>query len=305
MKNIKISKKFLSMLTAGMIMATPVIANSESNKSEKNNETEFTLVMQEKDVKPLTLDEYTRGVDGAYSYLSKYIRYDNMQADLQCLYYLVNREYMPIEVEEYLIENGIVYETNIEEQKYENFVRAYNLINVIADYNQSTIRKTSDINEIIDVSMLCYGKNDINLVFDMNKNYFIAYRIGRFDNPYYRQVFKQLTTLNGAEKSGNASELSVGARWLAQNSIGGGVMQLLRDDMQEDFTRSELDQYFVREELNQGQWILRSDISLDLNCLKNELEEEVFEFGQLWHFVYDEVNDDIMRTFEIDCTKRK
>ena len=305
MKNIKISKKLLSMLTAGVLMATPVMANAESNESENTNESEFTLVVQEKEIKPLTYEEYYLGVKKAYEYLVQFINYDGMQGDLQCLYYLTNRAYIPSDVEERLISEGIVFRTNMDEGEFESFMRAYNLINVIADYNQSAIRDNDDIDMMIDVSMLCYGAADSKLVHNMHENYFKAYKNGRFDNEYYQMVFKQLTTLNAAEKACNADELSVGARWLAQNSIGGGVMQMLRDDMQEDFPREELDKYFVASELNQGQWILREDISLDLNCLKNELEVEVFNFAQLWHFVYDTVNNDLFKTFEVDCTKSK
>ena len=302
---IRLNKKLLSMLTAVTLMTTPVVAGANNSEEENTNENGFELVQQTKDIIPLTMVDYTLGIQNAYAYLTQFINYDNMQGDLQCLYYLVNREYMPKEDEADLINKGIVFETNFDEQKYENFVRAYNLINVIADYNQSTIRCTEDINKMIDVSKLCYDEADAKLVHDMHVNYFNAYQNGRFDNEYYRMVFKQLTTLNAQEHAGNASELSVGARWLAENSIGGGVMQLLRDDMQMDFPREELDKYFVKSELNKGQWILRDDISLDLRCLQNELEVEVFNFGELWAFVYDHVNDDIMKTFEIDCTKRK
>ena len=304
MKNLKITKKLLSMLTAGVLMVTPVMANADSEVENTNNN-EFKLIKQDKEFKPLNMNEYFEGVKNSYNYLVQFINYDNMQEDLQCLYYLVNREYIQKEDEEELISTGIVYETNFDEQKYENFMRAYNLINVIADYNQSTIRETDDVEKIIDVSKLCYSADDVKLVHDMHMNYFKAYKTGRFDNEFYQEVFKQLTTLNAAEQRTNADSLSVGARWLAQNSIGGGVMQLLRDDMQEDFSRKELDRYFVKGELNKGQWILRDDISLDLNCLKNELELEVFNFGELWTFVYDLVNNDIMKSFEVDCRKSK
>ena len=305
MKNIRISKKLLSMLTAGVLMATPVMAHTEEVNEESTNETEFTLVIQEKDFTPLTIDEFYLGVKNAFEYLKEFIEYDSLQQDLQCLYYLTNRDYITGDDERELIANGFVFETDFSEQKYENFMHAYNLINVIADYNQSVIRDTDDINKMIDVSKLCYGDADKDLVHNMHENYFNAYKNGRYDNEYYQMIFKELTTLNAYEKAGNADELSVGARWLAQNSIGGGVMQLLRDDMQEDFNRKELDKYFVKSELNKGQWILRDDISLDLNCLKNELECEVFDFGELWHFVYDTVNNDIMKSFEIPCTKSK
>ena len=308
MKNLNLRKlftKLLSLGTAVVLMHTPVMGHAEEVNEESTNDSEFTLVMQEKEFTPLAFDEYYAGVSASYEYLSKFIEYDTLQQDLQCLYYLTNREYMPKETEEDLINNGIVYKTSIDEQKYENFMRAYNLINVISDYNQSVIRNTDNIDDMIDVSNICYGDYDKKLVHNMHENYFNAYKAGRFDNEHYQMVFKQLTTLNAYEKAGNAAELSVGARWLAQNSIGGGVMQLLRDDMEEDFPRSELDKYFVKAELNKGQWILRDDISLDLNCLKDELEVEVFNFGELWHYVYDTVNNDILKTFEVDCTKSK
>ena len=303
-KNFDFRQRLLSILTAGMILVTPTIGKADSN-TENDNEQEFALVMQEKDFTPMTIEEYRLGIKEAYNYLKMFIDYDYLQQDLQCLYYLVNRDYLTGATEEDLINNGIVFETSINEQKFENFMHAYNLLNVIADYNQSMIRDTNNICEMIDVSMLCYGSYDRKLTHNMHENYFQAYKNGRFNNEYYEMVFKQLTTLNAYEKAGNASELSVGARWLAQNSIGGGVMQLLRDDMQEDFPRSELDKYFDKAELNHGQWILKDDISLDLNCLKNELEEEVFNFGELWHFVYTTVNNDIMKSFEVDCTKSK
>ena len=296
MKNVKFSKKLLSMLTAGVLMATPVMANADSNE-DTNTNNGFELIKQDKEFRPLNMNEFFDGVKSSYDYLSQFISYDNMQEDLQCLYYLVNREYIQKEDEEELINSGYVYETNFDEQKYENFMRAYNLINVIADYNQSTIRETEDVTKLIDVSNLCYSEDDIKLVHDMHMNYFNAYQNGRFDNEYYQMVFKQLTTLNAAEQAGNASELSVGARWTAQNSIGGGVMQLLRDDMQEDFTTEELYQYFDRTQLNMGQWILRDDLTFDLNCL-SEHEYEVFNFGQLWVFVYDKVNNDMLRELE-------
>ena len=306
MKNINFRQRFLSIITAGMLLVTPTIGHTDDNKNEDNNsEQEFTLVMQEKEIKPMTIEEFRLGVKEAYDYLKVFIDYDDLQKDLQCLYYLVNRDYIKGDVEKELINNGIVYETSIDEQKFENFMYAYNVLNLIADYNQSVIRKTNSLSEMIDVSMLCYGEYDRKLVHNMHENYFNAYKNGRFNNEYYQMIFKQLTTLNAYEKDGNASELSVGARWLAHNSIGGGVMQLLRDDMQEDYQRSELDKYFDKAELNHGQWILKDDISLDLNCLKSELEEEVFNFGMLWNFVYTNVNNDIFKTFEVNCTKTR
>ena len=103
MKNVKISKKLLSMLTAGVLMATPVMANAD-NENENTNTNEFKLVQQTREITPMTTVEYTLGIQSSYEYLTKFINYDNMQGDLQCLYFLTNRAYMPKEVEEEVME---------------------------------------------------------------------------------------------------------------------------------------------------------------------------------------------------------
>ena len=403
MKNLNLRdlfKKLLSLGTAFALMQTPVMAKGEGEETEKTNEDNFVLVMQNKEIAPMTLEEYRLGVQNAYAYLSQFINYDNMQGDLQCLYYLVNREYMDDGLEEELINNGIVYETNFEEQKYDTFIRSYNLINMISEYNQSTIQNLdnkidlakvqyesydkdllryylnkvindvdytildaivdynniiekddvtkvidlddmcvsydakineyltkvinddnydlrmaiSDYNEalnsgitdeLIDVSKLCYDEYDSKLVHDMQVNYIKAYQAGIIDGEYFEMVFKQLTNLNAREHAGNVAELSVGARFIAQNVIGGEFMQMIRDFLGERYSKQELSEYFVLAELNKQQWILREDKPLEFGCLKNELEVAVWYFAQAWSYVYDHVNDDIMKTFENDCIKSK
>ena len=312
MKNIRINKKILSMLSAITLMATPVLGSSESIDENTNNN-EFALVQVAKEKSPMTFEEFALGVKKAYDELSLKIGYSGMQEHLQCLYYLVNCEYIKDELEQELINRGFIFETNFDEGKFSTFEYAYSLINVMLDYNQSMVRNTNDINDLIDPSLLCFNENDANLLHDMHENYFKAYKNGRYfnesfeDNSYYEKVFKQLTTLNGAEKAGNNFEASVGAEFFALNLVGGDVMQMLRDHMQETYSRKELDKYFDKNLLNQMQWFLREDISLDLNrCVETpDLESEVIDFAQLWVFVYDNVNNNIMKRFQVDCTKSK
>ena len=256
--------------------------------------------MDEEKAQMTDIETFATQCNAVYNYLKQFINYDHMQADTQSLYYLTNIEYISPELKDELISKGIVFDVNIENNEgIQLLADSYNLINMIADYNQSQIRLNENFlpESIINVANFCYDEHDAKLVNDMHENYFYAYKNGRFPNDNYTKVFKQLTTLNAAEHEGNASELSVGARWLAQNSIGGGVMQLLRDDMQEDFSIEEKYYFFVPEELNKGQWIMNPDIRWDLNCL-SEHEFEVFNFGELWTFVYDLVNNDLFRYLE-------
>ena len=298
MKNNNISKRILSLALA-LSMGTPVTSLANGVKNEKRNENNsYSLVLQEQNNLEMTLDEYVIGVNNSLMYLKNFINYDHIAQDLQCLYFLTNIDYISSELRDELISRGAIYNANLDgEEGLKNFMNAFNLINMIADYNQSMIREVNNKENIIDVSNICYDEHDRKLVSNINENYFNAYKTGKFDSEYFTKVFKQLTTLNAYEKEGNAYELSTGARWLCQNSIGGGVMQLLRDDMQKRFDKETLYKYFKREELNRGQWFVRDDLEFDLNCLSDE-ELEVFMFGELWQFVYTDVNNDIFKYFE-------
>ena len=301
-------KKFLSLALA-FSMGAPVATMADGVKSENEDNEEnygyYTLVSQEEHNYHMTIEEYAYGVNNAINYLKNYINYDHLPQDMQCLYFLTNIDYISAELRDELISKGIIYDANLDsEEGLKNFMNAFNLINMIADYNQSMIRdeKHNSPESIIDVSKLCFDLHDAELVNNMHNNYFIAYKDGKYSSEYFTKIFKQLTTLNAYEKEGNAYELSTGARWLAQNSIGGGVMQLLRDDMQERFSKEELYQFFKREELNRAQWFMRDDLEFDLNCLSDK-ELEVFMFGQLWQFVYTDVNKDIFKYFEVNGKK--
>ena len=297
MKNIKINKKALSLLTAGVLMSTPVIANADGNNEEKS----FTLVKQEMKVEGLDLniDNYLEKLEKSYNYLKQYINYDYLQADLQILYYMANRTYMSTSTNDELIANYVVYS---EDYIKENFHRAFGLINLINEYNENTIRNdylngTMDINHLIDTSVLCFDNHDQKIVRSMFEHYFNAYKNNLYENDEYISVFKELTTLNAEEREHNAHSLATGAMWLSQITIGRETIELLHDDMLRDYTIEELSKYFIREELENGNWILRDDVALDLNCM-SELECEIFNLGELETFCYDQVNNNIYKIFK-------
>ena len=299
MKNIKVSKKLLSMLTAGVLMGTPVMANADGN----TNDSGFTLVKQEMKIEgnDLNLDSYTNKLESAYNYLKQYINYDNLQADLQILYYMANRSYMSTDTNNLLISENVIYS---EDYIKENFNRAFYLIDLINNYNETTIRNdylnnTMGVNRLIDPSLLCFDIHDQKIVRSMFENYFDAYSKNLYENESYISVYKELTTLNAEEREYNAHSLMTGAMWLSQITIGREVIEMLHDDMLTDYSIEELSKYFVKEELVNGNWILRDDVSLDLNCL-NELEKEIFNLGILETFCYKQVNNNIYKIFNMN-----
>ena len=309
-KNLKV--RLLSLLTALTLAGTPVIGKAESENSDGKEEKAFTLVKQEKKTYPLTMEEFALGVEKAYNEVAKHISYGDKESDkrhllqqVECVYYLVNHSYMSDEVDKELIDNEIVFETDCSDMGgMQNFIEALGLLNVRKDYNQSMVRNTENINDTVDLSAFCYDENDAELVREAQKIWFESHKNNTFNMEAFEEVFKIITTLNGTEQKSNAFELSVGARWLLQLELGQDVMQVLRDYLQENYSSEELYKYFKREELNRAQWIIRDDLSLDLNCL-SELEAYVVEFGELWKFCLTDVNKDIFKSFDKSCVKAK
>ena len=155
----KSKNRLISALVAATMMATTAPALKKKKKEEDNG---FALYAQETVFTPLTLNEYEEGVKNSYKYLSKFINYDTFQRDLQCLYYLINRSYLLEADEQTMIAAGYVFNTDIAHGEFENFFRAYNLINVIADYNQSVIRKVNSLSDAY-AKMISYESYDKEL----------------------------------------------------------------------------------------------------------------------------------------------
>ena len=262
-----------------------------------------TLVSQERYENQMTMEEFAQGVNASVNYLRQYINYDHLQQHMQCLYYLINIEYIPIEVKQQLIQTNIVYDFNMSTgEGIELLQNAYDLSNVIHDYNQSMIReeKNTTPESIINVSHFCYDEHDAKLINNMHENYFYSYKNRLYPNEQFTKLFKQLTTLNAAEQEGNAFELSVGANWLAENQIGGEAMQTLRDDMKNDFPKQQLLKYFDEDQFNKDQWILREhfdDADEDPNCM-SELRAEVADFAEMFVFSIEHVNDNLFKELE-------
>jgi len=303
MKNIKlkeISKRGMAIIAA-LVMHFTGAALTNNVKAEG-----YTLVPQDAIATPMDMDEYTRECNEDAAYLShEFIKYDHLFTDNECLEFLTNITLIPQDVKQKLVDKGIVFKVDFETyQGMELFGYAYNLINMISEYNQGEIKEGHSRN-LIRASRLCYDKHDAELLDSIHDNYYEAYVTGMagekgtlIENNYYNEVFKQLLDLNAAEQNGNAHEATVGGRWLGLNIYGNGVRQLIYDYIQSHYSPEEIYKYFDKASWNAGQLVRRTDITIDTNCLKNELEVLYFQVGQIEVFIYETINNDIFKEVE-------
>ena len=136
-------------------------------------------------------------------------------------------------------------------------------------------------------------KNDREIVHKLHVTYFEAYKAGRYDNNYFREIYALV----------GKKILPVGPMWMTNNIVYGDVEQMLRDDMAEDYKPEERDEWFDKQELKAGQWIVRSDVTPKEDS-DSELEREAHDFKEIFGVIYTEVNDDIFATFDVNCNIR-
>ena len=151
-KNEQLSKRILTATLAGTLATAPVMGtvHAEEGAEVDNSPRLVSLVPQESEVFEMTLEDYENGVIEAYNYLSQFLSYDHLMADIQSAYYLVNYEYISDELEEHLVQKHYITEIDMldEEGKLsmdnpEGWINIDNfrsLKNAMNDYNQRQIQ---------------------------------------------------------------------------------------------------------------------------------------------------------------------
>lgn len=322
-RNEQLSKRILTATLAGTLATAPVMGTvkAEEGAEVDNSPRLVSLVPQESEVFEMTLEDYENGVIEVYNYLSQFLSYDHLMADIQSAYYLVNYEYISDELEEQLVQKHYITEVDMLDEDGElcmdnpegwiNIDNFASLKNAMNDYNQRQIHLdynagTMDITHLIDPSYLCADEHDKEDAHKLFVKWFEGYNLKKnslMGNESFRQAHKQLTELNSIEKESQLFNASVGARWLMLQTTGQDMMQFLRDYMLDNYTYKDLDVYFEPDELRQGQMYLRDDFDFDLNNM-TDLMFAVDYFGQEWHWCLDTVNID-MFTVLINDEKRK
>lgn len=333
MKNVRnLKTRALSILMALTISGMPAVGNAEEINTKEDTKTyvlkttshDLVPASQEKKENPMTVTEYFNGVMEVAPKMNNYLKYEDadmkkmLMQEVECLYFLANYDSIPKEVEQELIDGVIlningedtlikpIFETDMtrcaDMSGIQNFIYANMLLNVVADFNQSRVRHTDNINDTIDLSMFCSNENDKKIIRKIHEHWFNSHKNGKYNEEEFGKACNIILTLNGEEGLYNADNLTVGARWMARLAYGNNLMQVIRDYLLETYSIKKLSKYFIKDELVRGQFFLRNDFELDFNCLSN-LEKDVHTFGELWKFCLDDVNNDIFKAFEGRCMK--
>ena len=303
MKNVKVkevTRKGAALVAALIMGLTGAKLATSTASAETYTYGTATLVQQEREAKDMTMEDFAILCNNADKELRGKIEYDHMVQDGQNVVFFTNITLIPQEVRDELVAKGIISDIDFENQTgMESLASAYNLIGIICDYNQEQIRKPGiTIDKLIDPSIFCFDEKDAKLVHELFVNWFNAYLDGKCDSEFFDLLFKQLTTLNASEKEGNNIEASTGAAWISMTINGYDFMRMIKDYIQENWSKEDIATYFDVDEYNRGQFVLKKGLDpFDLECL-NEKEVIVFRFGQGSVFVYDEANNNLFRVLE-------
>jgi hypothetical protein len=188
--NLKIYKKFLSLVSAIVMITTPFSALAEGNK---DNSTNTIPVSDEYDEEydQFTYDEYIANIENeAIPAMEKFGKTnDSVYSSIYMAYYYGNyRNCRKIRQE--LIDNGDLYE-NLEDGEFEVNI----LITELSLKNIKELKKTTNLDDLFDISLLIHDPKTRDLAHKAFVNLVKTYEKGTLDCDEYREVTDQLSKL--------------------------------------------------------------------------------------------------------------
>ena len=232
----------------------------------------------------------------------------NLASQINCLYFVNNCVYLR-EIEEELI-NGIevngelihpIFKTDMTKiadmSGIQNFVYANNFLNVRADFNQSSIRHTNNINKIIDLSEFCYNSHEKEYVHYLVELWFNSHKNNTYDFDSFYKLFSEIVAESPEAPINN---VSVGVKWMIDTGIANDAMQVLRDYMLEHYTTKELCRFYRQDMLNMGQFYLKDNVN-PKDGSPDILEQISYAFKELWRVCCTESCNEIFEYFGQSC----
>ena len=287
--NFSLRQKASALVTAFVLMTTPIIAHAE--KGDSDAQSSFKLVQQENKIvnANLTVVEFTALVERAYNYTKQFFNYPNMQQDIQNVCYLLNRKYMSKEegTEEILIKMGYVIPVDMENGMFESIISAQCFNNERCDFNQDMIRETTDPTKLFNMANFCFDESDRELYNRMFNLWVNSHLNGTYDVRSMYYLFTTLVTLNRAEGYRNVDDMNAGAKFEGLFSYGLDSMQVLQDLMADLFTVEERSKYYDKQALVEKQWV-RNDTPTE-ECASFDIPEEDLELVTNENGEYDSI----------------
>ena len=184
----------------------------------------------------------------------------------------------------------------------------YDLNQAIADYNEFVLVDVTE--KLPDLDKLLYADADKEIAKELKTLIIEAYKSVYggpmlIENEAYIDLFKTLTTLNSAERKYNGEGLSVGGYFLLENIVGVSTVDMIYDYFLENYSIEELSQYFEYESILSKQWIVRKDVKIEVNALKNEIEVLINDLEELKVFAVKTVNNDMLSSLSNDCIEEE
>lgn len=185
-KDLKIYKRFLAIVSACVMAFTSLPALAEGEKESKTNDTSITMLNEEQE--QLTFDEYMNIVTFEYpGMLLSYVRNDNYDflGLLPYVYYYFNYMYCR-EIREDLVNNGY-----LTEDLEDNELNAVDFGYEIANLEIELLKETNDINELFDYSILLRDPKLREQSHTAFETYMKVYNKGTLECDEYQELIKQ------------------------------------------------------------------------------------------------------------------
>ena len=269
-KDLTIYKRLLAILTAGMISLSSLPVLAEGEIDENINSTSITMLNEELEPTQIDFDEYMeRVVELIESADSLAGNNNSFTQYLPEGYFWTNPEYFK-DIGVDLMEEGLITENNGNEA----CLAVINVFDGLAIANSKKLEKTSNIDELFDISQLCCNENIRELAHRAFEKYVEAYTLGTKDCESFKEFMEILDVLKEKNYMGMYFYFVHALKYLCQKC------------MLQNFSKKELNKYYNNARMYVFQ-LKNADIEWDL--MHGEPQNELEEYISIYVNIYPDI----------------
>lgn len=278
-KDLKIYKRLLALLTAGMISLSSLPALAEGEFDENINTTSITMMNEESEPIQIGFDEYIESAVELIDSIDLLVKDDSSFTQyVPEAYFWTSPEYFR-DIGADLMEQGIITDNDGNRA----CLAVSNVFNGIAIANSKMLEKTSNIDELFDISKFCCNESIRELAHRALEKYVEAYTLGTKDCESFEEFMKILDELKEKNYMGMYFYYLYALDYFCQKC------------MLQNFSNKELKEYYNK--FNMYSFQLKNAGNIEWALMhgepKNELEEYISipinnhpDFAE-WKNVYD------------------
>ncbi len=267
-KDLTIYKRLLAILTAGMISLSSLPALAEGEFDENINTTSITMMNEESEPIQIGFDEYIESAVELIDSIDLLVKDDSSFTQYVPEAYFWTSPECFRDIGADLMEQGIITDNDGNRA----CLAVSNVFDGIAIANSKMLEKTSNIDELFDISKFCCNESIRELAHRAFEKYVEAYTLGTKDCESFKEFMEILDVLKEKNYMGMYFYFVHALKYLCQRC------------MLQNFSKKELNKYYNNARMYVFQ--LKNAGDIEWTLMHGEPQNELEEYISIYVNIY-------------------